>query len=123
MLIKKDWQESNIFPVNFIFLQGESAYYRNKFDTKKSDWISLLKGKSKDIITNKFILHKNFNNSNFFKHADFIENNNLTHLNLPTQFIKILKPSEGFAGKGIKIVKNKKNAETKFSQRRARTFK
>ena len=53
----------------------------------------------------------NFNNSNFFKHADFIENNNLTHLNLPTQFIKILKPSEGFAGKGIKIVKNKKEVE------------
>ena len=110
-LIKKDWQESNKYPVNFIFLQGESAYYRNKFDSKQSDWISLLKGRSKEQITNKFILHKNFNSSDFFKHADFLENNNLIQLNLPTQFIKILKPSKGFAGKGIKIVKNKKEIE------------
>jgi len=36
-LIKKDWQESNKYPVNFIFIQGESAYYRNKFDTKQSE--------------------------------------------------------------------------------------
>jgi len=110
-LIKKDWEESNKYPVNFIFIQGESSYYRNKFDSKQSDWISLLKGKSKEQITNKFILHKNFNNSDFFKHADFIENNNLTKLDLPTSFVKILKPSEGFAGKGIKIVKNKKEIE------------
>ena len=111
MLIKKDWQESNNYPINFIFLQGESSYYRNKFDSKRSDWISLLKGKSKDQITNKFILHKNFNNSNFFKHADFIENNNIDQLDLPDSFVKILKPNEGFAGKGIKIVKNKKEIE------------
>jgi hypothetical protein len=102
-LDERGYIESNSFPVNFIFVSGEYAYYRNKFDTKKSNWISLLEGKSKNTLTNKIELHKKYHNLDFLVHSDYIS----THKELPklpSSFIKILKPLTGFSGKGIKIV-------------------
>jgi len=106
-LDERGYIESNLFPVNFIFVIAEHAYYRNKFDTKKSNWINLLEGKSKNILTNKIELHKKYQNNknNFLIHSDYIS----THKELPklpSSFIKILKPLLGFTGKGIKIVKS-----------------
>lgn len=57
-LLKKGYTESTKLPVDFIFVSGNPAYYRNKFDTNRSQWVSLLYGHSVDILTNKVNLHK-----------------------------------------------------------------
>jgi hypothetical protein len=112
--------KSTIFPVNFIYISGEAVYYRNKFDSKKSDWISLLEGKSKNILTNKIELHKKYQNNknDFLVHSDYITVSLLQKQlqKLPSTFIKILKPLTGFSGKGIKIVKSKSEIEEHLKQ-------
>ena len=113
-LNKRKYIESLKFPVDFIFLSGEPAWYRNRFDTKKSKWINLLYGKSAIDITNKITLHKKYENTNFMIHADYIhENSSLSNImsNLKDKFIKILKPLGSYAGTGNQIVKNKKEIE------------
>jgi len=101
--------KSNNFPVDFILLSGESSYFRNRFNSNESTWISLLYGNSKTEITNKILLHKKYENAKFLKPSIYLDQttqiSTLTNLNETT--IKILKPLNGFAGSGIKIVKTK----------------
>jgi len=102
-------------PYNFIFVTCEAALQKNRFNTKKSEWINMLDGSSKKIITNKVKLHKVFQNEKFFKKAIFINLNDneddnskiLDKLEIKEKKM-ILKPSKGFIGYGIKIVNNKK---------------
>jgi hypothetical protein len=64
-LIELGYKKSTTFPVNFIFLSGNAIYYKNRFDTKKSEWISVITGNSKTEITNKILLHKRYEDYNF----------------------------------------------------------
>ena len=105
-LIEKGYKKSTNYPVDFIFIQGDSSYYRNRFNTKGSNWISLLYGNSKAEISNKILLHKKYEKSEFIIPSLFltqtsdvpdVENNSL----------KILKPLNGFSGSGITIIQNK----------------
>jgi hypothetical protein len=50
-LIELGYKRSTTFPVNFIFLSGEAIWYKNRFDAKKSEWISVITGNSKTEIT------------------------------------------------------------------------
>lgn len=98
------WKSSREFPVNFVYVAGEHVYQRNKFDTERSDWISLLWGKSVDILTNKYELHKHYPKASFLVPTKLIRD----HIpRLPASFLKILKPVEGYAGTGITIVQTK----------------
>jgi len=103
---EKGWKESKSFPVNFIYITGEAAYQRNRFDTKKSNWISLLWGKSVDRLTNKYELHKHHSKASFLIPTKLIDQGEPLP-KLPSQFLKILKPVEGFSGSGISIVQSK----------------
>lgn len=106
-LIEKGYKKSTNYPVDFIFLQGESSYYRNRFNSNRSNWISLLHGNSKAEISNKILLHKRFENSDFIINAHYINSDNkVEEINVGDK-IKILKPLNGFAGSGITIVKTK----------------
>jgi len=105
-LIKKDYKKEFTFPVDFILLSGHPSHYRNRFDSKGSNWISLLYGNSKTEITNKILLHKKY------KDFDFIINGNYLSKNKPIPEIdetkiKILKPLNGFSGSGIKVLQTK----------------
>jgi hypothetical protein len=105
LLKKRGYIESNIPPIDFIFVADQYQYYRNKIDTKGSEWISLLYGKSKIEITDKSILKKKFKNENFLINGDIINiNDSIPKYN--EKFVKILKPLGGFAGSGIKIVQS-----------------
>jgi Tubulin-tyrosine ligase family len=103
---EKGWKASKSFPVNFIYITGEAAYQRNRFDTKKSNWISLLWGKSVERLTNKYELHKHHPKASFLIPTKLIDQGESLP-RLPTSFLKILKPVEGFSGSGIKIVQSK----------------
>jgi hypothetical protein len=110
-LSNRNYIESSNFPVDFIFLSGEPAWYRNKFDTKKSKCINLLYGKSATNITNKILLHNKYKDMKFIIHADYINENTLLSdiiSKLKNRFIKILKPLGSYSGTGNKIVRNKK---------------
>jgi hypothetical protein len=104
-LEKRNYKESDIFPVNFVFLSGESAFYKNKIDIKQSEWISILYGKSKKEITDKTKLKKKFGKERFFINGDII-NINDSIPKYDKKFVKIMKPLGGFAGAGIKIVQS-----------------
>lgn len=109
-LALKGYIESKNFPVKFIFLSATSAFYRNRFDTKRSIWINLLYGNSKLEITNKVLLHKKFGDAEFFIPAVYItKGKQLPEIEYDK--LRILKPLNGFAGAGIKIVNNKKEIE------------
>ena len=103
-LKERGYKLSSDFPVDFIFLSDKYAYYKNKFDTKKSTYISILKGKSKEEITNKILLNKKFKNSDFIINSIYLTSNQKIS---EIEGIKILKPLNGFHGKGIKIVNSK----------------
>lgn len=103
---ERNWKQSKNFPVNFIYVTGEAAYQRNKFDTKKSNWISLLWGKSVERLTNKYELHKHHPKASFLIPTKLIDQGEALP-KLPSEFLKILKPVEGFSGSGITIVQSK----------------
>jgi hypothetical protein len=90
--------KSNNFPVDFILLSGESLYYRNRFNSNGSTWISLLYGNSKTEITNKILLHKKYENAKFLKSSIYLDQTTqITTLNnLNESTIKILKPLKLF---------------------------
>lgn len=100
------WKVSKTFPVSFIYVTGEAAYQRNKFDTKRSHWISLLWGKSVDRLTNKYELHKHHPKASFLLPTKLLEQGESLP-RLQSSFLKILKPVEGFSGSGITIVQSK----------------
>jgi glutathione synthase/RimK-type ligase-like ATP-grasp enzyme len=110
ILKEKGYTERKKFPVDFIFLSGDSAFFRNKFDTKKSKWFNNLYGKSKLEITNKIALHKKFGDEDFFIKAIYL-NSDEPIPDFDESNIKILKPLNGYQGMGIRIVKTKKEVE------------
>lgn len=98
--------EKKTFPINFIFLSGELSYQRNKVNTKRSTWISLLWGKSIDKITNKILLH---NQDKPYLIPSVIVTSNSE---LPLfRSLKILKPLGGFSGSGITTVNTPSEAK------------
>jgi hypothetical protein len=107
-LINQKYKISDEFPVDFILLSGYPSYYKNRFDSKGSNWISLLYGNSKTEITNKILLHKKYKNSDFILPAYYLnkdDNFNILLKGMNESVIKILKPLNGFSGDGIKVVK------------------
>ena len=105
-------EKSTSFPVRFIYLMGESTYYRNRFDTKGSEWISLLYGTSKTVLTNKILLHKEFKGHKFLVDSEIINNG----ISPNFKGIHILKPLNGFRGEGIKITDSKQEADKHLSE-------
>ena len=117
----------NDYPVYFNFISGEATATKNlennDFDKKRTkynidgncEWLNILKGLSKQIICDKYILCYKFKDHKFIKNSDFIYNETLldnttinTNLNCITSNdakIRILKPgANSFRGKGIKII-------------------
>ena len=93
------------FPVSIVFLSGESAYYRNHVDLKKSKLTNLIYYPD---ITDKAILCEKFKRESFIIDSITIE----TKLpELPSKFLKILKPVDGFGGKDIQIVETREEIE------------
>lgn len=105
------YEEKKIFPVKLVYVIGESAYYRNRFDTKGSEWINLLYGPSKSIITNKLLLHENFAGSPYLVPSTVFSKNVPEFTGL-----KILKPFGGFKGDGILITESQEEAQDWIEQ-------
>jgi hypothetical protein len=103
-LEERGWKKSTSMPVDFIFLEGEHSYYRNKFDTQKSGWISRLYGHSVDTLCNKVELHKHFADAPFLVPTQFLRDSIPT---LSRVYPKILKPLGGFSGTGIRLIQTK----------------
>jgi hypothetical protein len=114
-LITQGYIKSSTFPVDFILLSGDSLYYRNRFDSRGSNWISLLYGNSKTEITNKILLHKEYDKSEFMINSIYLIQSQLIP-NVNESTIKILKPLNGFAGSGITIVKTKEDIKLWLSK-------
>jgi hypothetical protein len=95
-------REKKSMPVDFLFLSGERAFYRNKFDTKRTSWFSQLWGKSVDDLTNKINLHIKYKNSGLLIDSDIVT----TDVPEFSRSLKIAKPLKGFQGQGITIVTN-----------------
>jgi hypothetical protein len=98
-LEKYGMKESNVFPVDIVFLSGKYAYYRNHVDLKKTLLSNTVTGDSLTRLTNKVELHRVFSDKNFILSSDLIP----PIPRLPSSFLKILKPFGGFAGEGITI--------------------
>jgi len=105
-LTKENYNMEDNLPVDFIFLSGNATYYRNRFDTMGSNWINLLYGNSKTQITNKYILKKKYENSNFIINTSYVGKNKKIQ-NIDENTIKILKPLNEYGSKGIAIIKTK----------------
>lgn len=105
-LEERGWKYKSSMAVDFIFLEKEDAYWRNRFDTLRSGWISILQGASVAMLCNKLALHKHFEGSSFLVPTQFLKRGE----DLPTisrVYPKILKPLGGFSGEGIGIIENK----------------
>jgi hypothetical protein len=114
-LITRGWKQSSKMPVDFIFLSGNASFYKQKFDTKRSEMVSLLWGKSFDHLTNKAALNQIFKGESFIPDADTIQQGEELP-ELPNRFLKILKPVKGFYGSGIQVVSNKKQVTDWLSE-------
>jgi len=119
-LEKKKFIKGTEPPYSLIFVTHEAAFQKNMFDTKKSSMINLLRGESKELLTNKVELHKMFNDSDFMKKALFINTQDLgkvkNQLKDLDEKMMILKPLKGYKGKGIKIVYDKDQALIWFKE-------
>jgi hypothetical protein len=109
-LEKRDYKEGEL-PVDFVFLSGKAAYWKNKQNLKNSLLTNLVKDGP---LTNKIELHKLFANEKFIKPFQII-NLGSKDSSLEKQIddfteIKILKPENGYAGKGIYLVNGKDEA-------------
>ena len=100
---EKGYVYSSTLPVDIVFLHGEAAYYRNHFDLKKSRFVNVVR--QPDIV-HKDVLYKKFAGADFIPHAQDYP------VALPEKFLKILKPTTGFAGEGISIVQTPEEAAT-----------
>jgi hypothetical protein len=104
-LSEYEYTESTKMPVDFLFISGQFGYYRTRFDTKRSEYISLLYGKSVETLTNKIELHKKYDDKPYLIPSTVLKKDD--DIELPTRFLKILKPLGGFKGEGITIVQTK----------------
>ena len=100
-LEKHNYTEGEL-PVDFVFLSGKAAYWKNKINLKNSLLTNLVKDTP---LTNKIELHKLFPKEKFIKPFEIILSGN-SKLEKISEFsgVKILKPVDG---KGIFIVQNK----------------
>lgn len=105
LLKDRNMQEGSL-PVDFVFLSGEAAYYRNRVNLRRSAMTNAIQGPSMDL-TNKVELHKKFKDKSFIMESDIIP----PIPSLPSKFLKILKPFGGFAGEGITVATNKEEIE------------
>ena len=110
-LIKQEYKKEFNFPVDFILLSGHPSHYRHRFDSKGSNWISLLYGNSKTEITNKILLHKKYKDFDFIISANYLSRNKPIP-DIDEKTIKILKPLNGFSGSGIKVLQTKSEIES-----------
>lgn len=96
-------------PVKFVFLSGKWAYQRHHIDLKKSELTNMIHYPS---ITNKIKLHQDFKGESFIKDFDILSPEKKQYLpELPSRFIKILKPVDGYAGSDISIVQTRREIE------------
>jgi hypothetical protein len=106
-LEKYDYKEGEL-PVDFVFLSGKAAYWKNKINLKNSILTNLIKDSP---LTNKIELHKLFAEEKFIKPFEIIslygEVSKLEDRVPEFTGIKIMKPEGGYAGKGIYLVENK----------------
>ena len=94
----KGFTKSTI-PADIVFLSGEPAYYRNNFDLEKSTFVNVIQ---RPDITYKAKLYKKFKDYDFIPKTYKISD-------LPDTFLKIVKPADGYAGEGIRIIDNKED--------------
>jgi len=104
-LEKYGMKESSNFPVDFVFLSGQYAYYRNHINLKKSLLTNLIEYPN---ITDKSKLYEKFKGESFIKDSITITDK---IPELPSSFLKILKPVDGFGGKDIRIVETREEIE------------
>lgn len=104
-LEKYGMKESSNFPVDFVFLSGQYAYYRNYINLKKSLLTNLIEYPN---ITDKSKLYEKFKGESFIKDSITITDK---IPELPSSFLKILKPVDGFGGKDIRIVETREEIE------------
>jgi len=104
-LEKYGMKESSNFPVDFVFLSGQSAYYRNHINLKKSLLTNLIQYPD---ITDKSKLYEKFKGESFIKDSITITDK---IPELPSKFLKILKPVDGFGGSDIRIVQTREEIE------------
>ena len=105
-LLKDKNMQEGTFPVDFVFLSGEAAYYRNRVNLKGSRMANTIQGPSMDL-TNKVELHKKFKDKSFILSSEIVP----PIPTLPSKFLKILKPLGGFAGDGITVASTKEEIE------------
>ena len=105
-LLKDRNMKEGSFPVDFVFLAGAAAYYRNRMNLKGSALSNTIQGPSMDI-TNKVELHKMFKDKSFILSSDIVP----PVPKLPSKFVKILKPLGGFSGEGITVTTSKEEIE------------
>lgn len=114
-LKERGLKEKTKLPVDYLFLSGEASYQRNQVDTKQTRWFSKLWGKSIETLTNKVELHKKYGDKEFLIPSEFLMQGKELP-SLPKKFLKILKPLEGFEGKGISIVESLQDIEEWMSK-------
>jgi len=102
VFVSKGYTFSSKFPVDIVFLAGEAAYYRNHEDLNKSGLVNVVR---RPDITHKDILYRKFAG------AEFIPLTQDYPADLPERFLKILKPTTGFEGKGIRVVETPEQVE------------
>jgi len=104
-LEKYGMKESSNFPVDFVFLSGQWAYYKNRINLKKSLLTNLIQYPD---ITDKSKLYEKFKGESFIKDSITITDK---IPELPSKFLKILKPVDGFGGSDIRIVQTREEIE------------
>jgi ribosomal protein S18 acetylase RimI-like enzyme len=116
-LIEKGYKESKKFPVDFIFVAGKSIFYKNRFNTKDSNWINLIYGNFKIDITNKYILHSRYEESNFIIKLDYITQDVIPNLDINNlKILKPIKPLDDNNRKGIRIIQSKEDIKSWLSK-------
>jgi hypothetical protein len=103
LFVSRGYTYSRTFPVDIVFLSGEGAYYRNKQDLNKSTYVNVIYPRPD--ITYKEKLYRMFSNEPFIPKTHKLKD-------LPEEFIKILKPTDGYGGQGITIVTNKQEIQS-----------
>ena len=104
-LEKYGMKESSNFPVDFVFFTGRSEYYKNRINLKKSLLTNLIQYPS---ITDKSKLYEKFKGESFIKDSITITDK---IPELPSSFLKILKPVDGFEGRDIRVVQTREEIE------------
>ena len=107
VFISKGYTFSSTFPVDIVFLHGDGSRYRNYQDLNKSEFVNVVRRLD---IVNKDNLYR------MFFGADFIPYSQDYPAVLPKHFLKILKPTTGYAGEGIRVVETPEEVEAWVKQ-------